>query len=94
MCIRDRNKALAASRVPTMVVGVDTDILYPYHQQEHLSRNVGELLAMAKVVSPVGHDAFLTEDRQMDRILRNFLSLSEQTPSATERAVAGGIYAI
>lgn len=88
------NKALAASRVPTMVVGVDTDILYPYHQQEHLSRNVGELLAMAKVVSPVGHDAFLTEDRQMDRILRNFLSLSEQTPSATERAVTGGIYAI
>lgn len=68
------NKALASSTVPTMVVGVDTDILYPYHQQEHLSRNLGNLLAMAKVVSPVGHDAFLTEDRQMDRILRDFLS--------------------
>ena len=69
-------KALAQSEVPTMVVGVDTDILYPYHQQEHLSRNLGNLLAMAKVVSPVGHDAFLTETRQMDRILRNFLTLS------------------
>ena len=53
-------KALAASQVPTMVVGVDTDILYPYHQQEHISRNVNHLLAMAKIVSPVGHDAFLT----------------------------------
>lgn len=70
------NKALASSQVPTMVVGVDTDILYPYHQQEHLSRNLGNLLAMAKVVSPVGHDAFLTESRQMTRILRNFLTLS------------------
>ncbi|WP_080796354.1 homoserine O-acetyltransferase MetX [Corynebacterium pacaense] len=69
------NKALEAIKVPTLVAGVDTDILYPYHQQEHLSRNLGNLLAMAKIVSPVGHDAFLTETRQMDRILRNFFSL-------------------
>ena len=67
-----------------MVAGVDTDILYPYHQQERLSRNLGNLLAMAKIVSPVGHDAFLTESRQMDRILRNFFSLispDEDNPS-------------
>ncbi|MFP7364970.1 homoserine O-acetyltransferase [Corynebacterium callunae] len=69
------NKALEAIKVPVLVAGVDTDILYPYHQQEHLSRNLGNLLAMAKIVSPVGHDAFLTETRQMDRILRNFFSL-------------------
>ncbi len=75
------NKALSTSQVPTMVVGVDTDILYPYHQQEHLSRNLGNLLAMAKIVSPVGHDAFLAESRQMDRILRNFLSLTTSGPT-------------
>lgn len=69
------NKALNSITVPTMVVGVDTDILYPYHQQEHLSRNLGSLLAMAKIVSPVGHDAFLTETRQVDRIIRNFFDL-------------------
>lgn len=84
---RDRgglNKALEAIKVPVLVAGVDTDILYPYHQQEHLSRNLGNLLAMAKIVSPVGHDAFLTESRQMDRILRNFFSLispDEENPS-------------
>lgn len=76
------NKALASSEVPTMVVGVDTDILYPYHQQEHISRNLGNLLAMAKLSSPVGHDAFLVEGRQMDRILRNFIQQS--LPNATE----------
>lgn len=67
------NKALSAIAVPVMLAGVDTDILYPYHQQEHLSRNLGNLLGMAKIVSPVGHDAFLTETRQLERILRKFL---------------------
>ena len=72
------NKALHTITVPTMIVGVDTDILYPYHQQEHLSRNLGNLLAMSKLSSPVGHDAFLVDARQMDRILRQFLILSTQ----------------
>ena len=94
---RDRgglNKALASSTVPTMIVGVDTDILYPYHQQEHLSRNLGNLLAMAKLSSPVGHDAFLVEARQMDRILRNFITLTRETPSAREVAAERGAYDI
>lgn len=88
------NKALASSTVPTMIVGVDTDILYPYHQQEHLSRNLGNLLAMAKLSSPVGHDAFLVEARQMDRILRNFITLTRETPSAREVAAERGAYDI
>ena len=88
------NKALASSTVPTMIVGVDTDILYPYHQQEHLSRNLGNLMAMSKLSSPVGHDAFLVEARQMDRILRNFIALTRETPSARDAAVARGAYNI
>ncbi|RNE48811.1 homoserine O-acetyltransferase MetX [Corynebacterium alimapuense] len=72
-------KALAACSVPTMVIGVDTDILYPYHQQEHLSRNLGNLLGIARIVSPVGHDAFLAESRQLDNALRRFLLLSQST---------------
>ena len=88
------NKALASSTVPTMIVGVDTDILYPYHQQEHISRNLGNLLAMSKLSSPVGHDAFLVEARQMDRILRHFIALTEKTPSARDMAVVHGAYDI
>lgn len=71
------NKALAACRVPVLVAGVDTDILYPYHQQEHISRNLGKLLGMSKISSPVGHDAFLTETKQLDRIMRHFLKLAD-----------------
>ncbi|MDK7213323.1 homoserine O-acetyltransferase MetX [Corynebacterium pyruviciproducens] len=65
-------KALDSTKVPTMVAGVDTDILYPYHQQEHLARNLGNVIGMHKIVSPIGHDAFLAETRQLDRIFRNF----------------------
>lgn len=78
------NKALHSSKVPAMIIGVDTDILYPYHQQEHLSRNLGKLLGMHKLVSPVGHDAFLTEDRQMDRLLRRFISLANDGAEPTD----------
>ncbi|GAB3087514.1 homoserine O-acetyltransferase MetX [Corynebacterium aquatimens] len=88
------NRALHSSQVPTMVVGVDTDILYPFHQQEHISRNLGNLLAMNKIVSPVGHDAFLVEARQMHHILSNFIALADQTPSITELATHRGNYDI
>lgn len=46
------NAVLGSSQVPTMVAGVDTDILYPYHQQEHLSRNLGDFIGLSKITSP------------------------------------------
>ena len=42
----------------------------------------------------MGHDAFLVEARQMDRILRNFITLADQTPSATDLAKQRGNYEI
>ncbi|MBB3115597.1 Homoserine O-acetyltransferase [Corynebacterium bovis DSM 20582 = CIP 54.80] len=71
------NAALGASQVPTTVVGVDTDILYPYHQQEHLSRNLGDFIGLSRITSPTGHDGFLTEGRQMDMVLRRHLGKAE-----------------
>lgn len=67
------NDALAASTVPTMVAGVDTDILYPFHQQEHLARNLGNCLGLRRIDSPTGHDGFLTEFDQVEDIVLEFL---------------------
>lgn len=67
------NAALAHCQVPTMVVGIDTDILYPWHQQEHLSRNLGSFIGLSQITSPTGHDGFLIESRQMGQILDKFL---------------------
>ena len=55
---------------------------------------MGNLLAMSKLSSPVGHDAFLVEARQMDRILRNFIKLTHEIPPAREIASRYGDYAI
>lgn len=71
------NAALGASQVPTMVAGVDTDILYPVHQQEHLSRNLGDFIGMAKISSPTGHDGFLIESRQVGQAIVKFLGKVE-----------------
>lgn len=87
---RDRgglNRALADIEIPVQVAGVDTDILYPYHQQEHLSRNLGNLIGMAKIVSPIGHDAFLAETRQMDRILRAFVQFLDPETADSEGVI-------
>ncbi len=67
------NDALAASIVPTLIVGVDTDILYPIHQQEHLARNLGNCLGLETITSAVGHDGFLTEFERVDSIVRGFV---------------------
>lgn len=71
------NVALGNSKVPTMVAGVDTDILYPFHQQEHLSRNLGRFLGLSQIMSPTGHDGFLIESRQMGNVLDKFLGLAD-----------------
>lgn len=68
------NDALASSTVPTLVAGVDTDILYPFHQQEHLAKNLGNCMGLETIESAVGHDGFLTEFERVDGIVRGFLA--------------------
>ncbi|WP_018023399.1 homoserine O-acetyltransferase MetX [Corynebacterium ulceribovis] len=65
--------ALESSTIPTVVIGVTTDVLYPLHQQEHLTRHLGACLGLEVIDSPVGHDGFLTETRRMSGILRRFM---------------------
>lgn len=68
------NAVLGECTVPIMVAGVDSDILYPFHQQEHLSRNLGNFIGLSKITTPTGHDGFLTETLQTRRIVEKFLS--------------------
>ena len=68
------NDALASSTVPTLVAGVDTDILYPFHQQEHLARNLGNCMGLERIESSTGHDGFLTEFERVEGIVRRFLA--------------------
>ena len=59
--------------VPTLLVAIDSDVLYPSAELEELA----ELLPDASLVtlsSPHGHDAFLIAGEQVDAIVRGFLA--------------------
>jgi homoserine O-acetyltransferase len=65
--------ALSSVKIPVMVLGIDSDILYPLHEQEELASLFpnGEL----KVIhSDAGHDGFLLEQDQVANYITGFLA--------------------
>lgn len=71
---RNRNsykEILGGVRVPALVIGIDTDMLYPPSEQQELA----ELLPLgtyAEIKSKYGHDAFLIEFDQINEFVHNF----------------------
>ncbi len=64
-------RALARLRgIPTLFVGIDTDLLYPAREVRALARLAGG--EYAEIQSPHGHDAFLIEHGQVAGILAAF----------------------
>lgn len=68
------NAVLGSCTVPIMVAGIDSDILYPFHQQEHLYRHLGNAIGLSQIITPTGHDGFLTETLQTRRIVDQFFA--------------------
>jgi len=71
---RNRNsyaEILGGVRVPALVIGIDSDILYPTEEQKELA----ELLPLghyAEITSECGHDAFLIEFEQINKFVKDF----------------------
>lgn len=57
--------------LPVVVAGVDSDRLYPLHQQQELADGIGVPLEV--VHSDHGHDGFLLESGQIGALLKNLL---------------------
>lgn len=65
------SEILGGVRKPVLVVGIDSDMLYPVEEQKELA----ELLPggeYAEINSRYGHDAFLIEFDQINELARNF----------------------
>jgi homoserine O-acetyltransferase len=61
-----------------LVVGVETDTLFPVHQQAALAADfetAGHATEFIKLASPQGHDAFLVDMKRFGPILRSFLHI-------------------
>lgn len=71
---RDRGgyaRALSALRMPFLVVGSTSDVLYPPDEQRELAWHVPGA-ELAWLDSPHGHDAFLIETQTLDALIRDF----------------------
>jgi homoserine O-acetyltransferase len=81
--------ALAGVRIPTLLVGIRTDVLYLPREIEELARGIpGSELAW--IESPHGHDAFLIEQDQVSDLVRGFRNrVSGPAPSAAPEGRAG-----
>lgn len=72
--------ALRRIKGKVLVVGIDSDILYPVYQQKELVREMrasGVEAYYRELSSPWGHDAFLIEIEQLGGIVREFLGAVE-----------------
>jgi homoserine O-acetyltransferase len=63
---------LAGMRLPALVMGIDSDVLYPEGEQQGLMEYLLRA-EYAAIRSPHGHDAFLIEFSQVAVRLRRFL---------------------
>jgi homoserine O-acetyltransferase len=77
-------EALAAVRVPALVVSIDSDVLYPPVEQEELAAGL-PLGRLATLRSPHGHDAFLIEAAAVNALVAEFRK-EASAPSGREEA--------
>ena len=62
-------QVLGRVSIPVRVVGIDSDHLYPVQEQKELSNLLGNA-SYHEIQSPYGHDAFLIEFEQMNKIIQ------------------------
>jgi homoserine O-acetyltransferase/O-succinyltransferase len=63
---------LQSFKQKTLIIGIDSDILCPLHEQEFLAENIPNS-ALIKIDSPYGHDGFITEATKISKVLADWL---------------------
>lgn len=69
-------KVLGSIKVPTLSIGISTDILYPAKEQKAISELIPNS-TYAEIESMHGHDAFLIEFEQLEDIIKGFFEKNE-----------------
>ena len=66
-------KALGSLKIPMLVMGVNSDVLYPLHEQEELVKMIPNA-SLTIIDSDDGHDAFLLAQDQVGDGITHFLN--------------------
>lgn len=68
----DIEKALAMIQQPTLVIGISSDGLFTFSEQEKLAESIPNAV-LKEIISPEGHDAFLLEFAEINTLIVDFL---------------------
>ncbi len=66
------NEALSNIKAKTKCVGINSDILYPVEEQKEITSQIPNA-EYVEIDSIHGHDAFLIEFEQLDKIIKEFI---------------------
>lgn len=75
-------EALAMIEQPALVIGISSDGLFTFTEQEKLAEHIPNA-KLAQIKSPDGHDAFLLEFVEINKLITEFLR--EQLPDITNK---------
>lgn len=68
--------ALQSIRANTLVIGIETDVLFPVAEQAFLANEI-PAASFEIIKSTYGHDGFLLEFAQIEKVIREFLPANE-----------------
>ena len=74
--------ALREIKAKTLAIGIETDILFPLNEQRLIAKNVrsGKFIS---INSLYGHDGFLLEAEQIQKIITSFITKTKQSKILT-----------
>lgn len=75
---------LAQVRIPALVIGIDSDLLFPLKEQQRMAALL-PMAEMAVLSSDFGHDGFLVEYQQLSDAINSFLKTIGRHAQPDER---------
>lgn len=89
--------ALATIQAKALVIGIDTDLLFPVLEQSQIAEHIPDS-RFEVITSNYGHDGFLTETETIKHLLKDFLRATfngrKPAPTLNQRLAFRGSYSL